>query len=294
MAANRDGVHGAAVDVVRATTGTVLTSLLWTDVVGAPGRAVKRYIAEKRQEVPYIQLKLIGGDGTEIGNDDIVTEEMLFGQSLAQNGQSVDQPGESVAARAAQLQLVVVPCRRGTDAEVRRVKAEGLGWDAVVVRNFLEASHDPNAVYEVLGGRALLHCALHQGQPEAMRFLLAAWADANLECENGETPVMAGLRSGFCQSITIRALVARRADVNRASQKLEGQTPLHVAASQDQAMHVALLLECRADATMRSRSTAGETPAHIAAQQGDVEAARMLQQAADGVEETGKRKRPRE
>ncbi|XP_008572591.1 PREDICTED: ankyrin repeat and SOCS box protein 16 [Galeopterus variegatus] len=110
-----------------------------------------------------------------------------------------------------------------------------------------------------VGGRAALHEACAQAQPDCVRLLLTFGAKANVLSEEGTTPLhlCVAPESLQCAKLVLEA----GATVNLAAWESE-VTPLHVAAARGLEEHVALYLEHGADVGLRTSQ--GETALNAA------------------------------
>ena len=254
MAVSSTGQNDGQVQVVSCASGDVLDVVAKEDLVGKDGRTAKKLIAGVLGDVPYTRIRLLSGDGHDVCNDEQMTEAML-----------------TISESRSQVQVCKVGFVEGASSAIHRMPVF-LATD--VLRDFLEASYDPNVVHDCLGGETLLHYALRHTEPllgasDAARYLLEAWADPNARSWNGVTPLMAGLMVGFVQPAMMRELIAARADVNAVAFGLRGRTALHLAAAESECVVVSLLLECRADADIKTTDRLEETALDIAVARAD-------------------------
>ncbi|XP_004451633.2 ankyrin repeat and SOCS box protein 16 [Dasypus novemcinctus] len=147
-----------------------------------------------------------------------------------------------------------------------------------------------------VGGRAALHEACAQAQPDCVQLLLTFGAKANVLSEEGTAPLHLCTSPESLQCAKL--LLEMGANVNLAAQESE-VTPLHVAAARGLERHVALYLEHGADVGLRTSQ--GETALNSAcagaegpgsSRQREAVARRLLEAGADARAAGRKRHTP--
>jgi ankyrin repeat protein len=174
---------------------------------------------------------------------------------------------------------------QGAAAEADDAEADGttaLHWavhhgDAELARALLAAGASVAAANRY--GVQPLYLASENGDAAMVRLLLEHGADANAALPEGETALLTAARTGDVP--TLEALIAAGADVE-ARERWKGQTALMWAAHENNAPAIAALLA--AGAQLDARSAGGEfTPLLFAVRAGAVDAARALLDAGADV-----------
>ena len=130
--------------------------------------------------------------------------------------------------------------------------------------------HNSGLVHEAVTG---LYIASQEGHTEAVSTLIAAGADIDRCCREGETPLYVASQNGHTK--IVKNLIAAGADLDRSWR--EGVTPLSIASQNGQTEVVRALVAAGAD--LDRSCPEGTTSLFMASQNGHAEIVRMLVEA---------------
>jgi uncharacterized protein len=179
----------------------------------------------------------------------------------------------------------------GRAVDVNQTQADGmtaLHWavyhdDPETVKILLDAKANARAANRYGVTPLALACA--NGSEPVVELLLAAGADPNITLRGGETPLMTAARTG--KPGAVKSLLARGAAVDAKERR--GQTALMWAAAEGHATVVEALLQAGAD--FRTPLPSGFTPLFFAVREGRIDVARVLLKAGADVNEAMQPKR---
>ena len=208
--------------------------------------ALKRILAAKLG-CSRFQLKLLGEDRTEIGDDASLTgpaEILMVRMEFQSSGVATDV-------------TFVSACGGGRVTEVERL---------------LNALQNPDARDERNNFMGI-HLAARNGHLVIVRLLLEAGADKDAAAQNGITALHVAALHGYVD--IVRLLLEAGTDKDEADQ--EGWTALHMAVENADLAVVRLLLEAGTDTEAAMQD--GTTALHMAAENGDLDVVRLLLEA---------------
>ena len=185
------------------------------------------------------------------------------------------EPPLMLASTAGNKDIMSLLLAKGADPNMRRAGSSLLsfsvwGNDPEVVRMLLAAGADARTPNDD-GGNALFFCARNDGNVEIAKVLVEAGAAADQKDEDGMTPILTACESGFTPLVQYLASKGAKLD---APGGYFGATPLHAAAAKGYGDLADFLLS--EDAPVNAKDSRGGTPLAYAVNHGNASVAKAI------------------
>ncbi|MCL2744773.1 MAG: ankyrin repeat domain-containing protein [Planctomycetaceae bacterium] len=182
------------------------------------------------------------------------------------------------AVRKNHVEIIKILLQAGTDINIRsglvRDKTIALPKDTPLPLNGATLRRFLKEAFDDLQGYTPLHSAIRSGQLEAMKYLIQAGANVNIEdTKSGETPLHIAAKLGLLEAA--KCLIQAGADVDKRETEL-GDTPLIWAVQEGHLNMVKLLLDNSADVDIARGGKGGFTPLQYAVYLGLLEVVSIL------------------